>query len=473
MHLKADRAARGGAGGENIVESIFRAYDIRGVVGKTLDEDVAKRIGIAFGSGLRERGQQTVVVGRDGRLSSAGLSAAFGAGLQASGCDVVDVGVAPTPVVYFAAQHLGAGNCVVVTGSHNPPEYNGFKLVAEGTTLCEEQIQSLHERIVQGRLREGAGRYRQRDVVADYVDRLARDVKIRRRLRVAVDCGNGVAGRVVSRLFRRLGIEVEELFCDVDGHFPNHHPNPGDPGTLDRLREAVRLHALDLGIAFDGDADRLGIVDDRGRIIWPDRLLMLFARDILSRQPGARILFDVKCSRHLEADIRRHGGKPLMWKSGHSLLKRKLWAVDGLLAGEMSGHIFFRDRWYGFDDAVYAAARLVEILAGEESPSGTVFDGLPEAVNTPELVIAVPEGEQHRFMRELAQRADFGPEARVGRIDGLRVDFDDGWGLVRASNTTPAITLRFEANDDTALARIQDIFRGQLLEVDPELVLPF
>ena len=453
--------------------SIFRAYDIRGVVGRTLTPEVAARIGRAFGSEIRERGGRQVVVGRDGRLSSAALGAALEAGIRASGCDVIDLGVVPTPAVYFAVEHLGVGNGVMVTGSHNPPDYNGFKLVAGGAALTEDEIRGLQARIREGRLTRGSGRSRSVDITGEYLDRLVRDARIRRPLRVAVDCGNGVAGRVVPRLLRRLGIDAEELYCEVDGHFPNHHPNPGDPGTLERLREVVRLQALDVGIAFDGDGDRLGVVDDRGRIIWADRLLMLFARDILARRPGAKILFDVKCTRHLEADIRRHGGEPLMWKSGHSRLKHKLRETGGALAGEMSGHIFFGERWYGFDDALYAAVRLLEILSATDRPAAALFDELPEDVSTPELAIPFGEGERHRFMAALGERAEFGPGARVTRIDGLRVDFPDGWGLVRASNTTPSVTLRFEADDESALARIQALFREQLLGLRPDLALPF
>ncbi len=452
--------------------SIFRAYDIRGIVGETLSVDVAYEIGRAVGSEAYFRGEQTVVVARDGRHSSADLSAALIRGLQATGRDVKDIGEVPTPVLYFAAQYLGGGSGVMVTGSHNPADYNGFKIMLGGDTLATDAIDGLRQRIESGDMLTGEGSFDEIDVLPDYIERVKSDVQVARPMKVVVDCGNGVAGTAVPRLLKELGCEVVELFCEVDGDFPNHHPDPSKTENLATLIKTVQEQSADVGIAFDGDGDRLGVVSSLGEIIWPDRLLMLFATDVLARNPGALIIYDVKCSRHVAAVVAERGGEPLMWATGHSLIKAKMKETGALLAGEMSGHIFFKERWLGFDDALYSAARLLEILAADARGSSDVFAELPDSFNTPELSIPMNEGESVAFMEKLLNGAHF-ENAQVATIDGLRVEFERGWGLVRASNTTPCLVLRFEADDELALGVIQDEFRRVMLQADPDLVLPF
>lgn len=456
----------------DVPDSIFRAYDIRGVVGDTLTEEVVYDIGRALGSEAFARGQQTVLVGRDGRLSGPRLAESLSNGLRDAGRDVIDIGMVPTPVLYFATHYLNAGSGVMVTGSHNPPEYNGLKMVLKGDTLAEDDIQSLKRRIQKGDFTRGNGTLERQDIVGDYIETIVGDVTVARPLNVVVDCGNGVAGVAAPRLLRALGCNVTELYCDVDGSFPHHHPDPSQPENLQDLIRAVQTQGADIGLAFDGDGDRLGVIDAAGHTIWPDRQMMLYARDVLSRNPGAQIIFDVKCSRNLSRDIAQHGGRPMMWRTGHSLIKRKMKETGALLAGEMSGHIFFKERWFGFDDALYTAARLVEILAKENRPPREVFAALPDAVATPELRIELPEGTQQTFMNKLLEQAEF-EGAALTTIDGLRADFQDGWGLVRASNTTPALILRFEANNRAALERIQSVFRALLVQVDPDLRIPF
>jgi phosphomannomutase/phosphoglucomutase len=451
---------------------IFKAYDIRGIVGKTLTPAGVERIGHAIGSEARERGQKTVVVGRDGRLSGPELIAALARGLNAAGCDVVDIGCVPTPVVYFATFELGTGSGVAVTGSHNPPDYNGLKMVLAGETLSGDTIQSLRQRLIDNRLTHGSGKVAQQNVRDAYIERILADVKLARPLRIAIDCGNGVAGATAPELLKRLGCEVTELYCDVDGTFPNHHPDPSHPENLVDLIATVKAKQLDLGMAFDGDGDRLGVISPDGEIIWADRQMVLFARDVLSRHPGGKIIHDVKCSRTLGTEIAAAGGEPIMWRTGHSLIKAKLKESGALLAGEMSGHIFFKERWYGFDDGVYAAARLLELLARDTRPVAEIFRTLPNTVNTPELQLKMKEGEHYAFIKELVGRARFA-DARVSTIDGLRADFADGFGLVRASNTTPVLVFRFEGDDQGALDRIQGRFRELLHATRPDLVLPF
>ncbi len=452
--------------------SIFRAYDIRGIVGESLTADVAYEIGRALGSEAYFRGEQTVLLGRDGRLSGPELSAALIRGLQATGRDVKDIGQVPTPVLYFAANYLGGGTGIMVTGSHNPTEYNGFKIMLGGDTLANEAIDGLRQRIESGDMLTGEGSVEEVDVMPDYIERVKADVQIVRPMKVVVDCGNGVAGATVPHLLRELGCEVIELFCDVDGNFPNHHPDPSKTENLAPLIQSVQEQGAELGIAFDGDGDRLGVVSSQGEIIWPDRLLMLFATDVLARTPGALIIYDVKSSRHVAAVISEHGGEPLMWATGHSLIKAKMKETGALLAGEMSGHIFFKERWFGFDDALYSSARLLEILAGDARSSSDVFSELPDSLNTPELNVPMAEGEPAVFMEKLLNSAHF-ENAQVATIDGLRVEFERGWGLVRASNTTPSLVLRFEADDELALSAIQDEFRRVMLQADPGLLLPF
>ncbi len=456
-----------------VAAGIFRAYDIRGVVGSELTPAVATLIGQAIGSQMQAQGLREVVVGRDGRLSGPELVAGLVEGLRRAGCDVIDIGMAPTPVVYFAAYHLRAGSCVAVTGSHNPPDYNGFKIVIGGETLSGEAITELYRRIVEGRLQraDAPGGLQQREVIADYVQRIADDVQLDRPLKVVADAGNGVAGAVAPQLLEAIGADVIPLYCEVDGQFPNHHPDPSEPHNLEDLVQMVQRFDADLGIAFDGDGDRLGVVTREGRIVFADRLLMLFAADVLARNPGAMVIYDVKCTGRLADYILRNGGSPMMWKTGHSLIKARMRETDAELAGEMSGHFFFKERWYGFDDGLYAAARLLEILAQREEDPSAVFDELPDAVSTPELKVAVAEGTQHAQVALVvaAAQAEDSPfaAARISTIDGLRADFSDGWGLVRASNTTPVLVLRFEADDAEALERIKGLFREQLQRVLP------
>jgi phosphomannomutase/phosphoglucomutase len=453
---------------------IFKAYDIRGIVGRTLTPEIVRTVGRALGTLAAERGRDTLVIGRDGRLSGPALAAALADGIRATGANVIDVGMVTTPMSYFAAQHLQTQCSVMVTGSHNPPDYNGLKMVIDGDTLSGDDIQALKQRIESGALRAGsiAGTYRLYDIAVPYLDRIVGGVSLMRSIRIAVDCGNGIAGAFAPLLFRRLGCEVNEMFCDVDGTFPNHHPDPSRLENLADLIARVRAERLDLGFAFDGDGDRLGVVTKDGHVIYPDRQLMLFAADVLAREPGATVIYDVKSTRNLKPWIARHGGKPLLWKTGHSLIKGKMKEVGAALAGEMSGHTFFKERWYGFDDGLYAGARLLEILSRHVDPSA-VLDGLPDAVSTPELSVALAEGEHHALVAKLAASAQFPGAIDIVRIDGLRVEYPDGFGLARASNTTPTIVLRFEADNPAALERIKGEFRHVLVTAKPGIALPF
>jgi phosphomannomutase / phosphoglucomutase len=457
-----------------IDRSIFRAYDIRGVIGKTLDRNVAEQIGHSIGSLMHEQDLHDIVVGRDGRLSGPEMIEGLVAGLRKAGVNVIDIGMVPTPVVYFGAHHLRTGCCVSVTGSHNPPDYNGFKIVVGGETLSGDAVTDLHTRIAENRLHRATsfGGHSERDISADYVQRIASDVQLGRRLKVVVDAGNGVAGEIGPRVLEAIGAEVEELFCEIDGTFPNHHPDPSEPHNLQDLIQMVQRRGADLGIAFDGDGDRLGVVTPDGENIFADRLLMLFAADVLDRNPGAMIVYDVKCTGRLAPHILRHGGSPLMWKTGHSLIKAKMRETGAELAGEMSGHFFFAERWYGFDDGIYAAARLLEILASAAEYPDEVLRALPKGVSTPEIKVDAPGGDPHSFVEQFREGAFF-EGGRLSTIDGLRVDWPDGWGLVRASNTTPVLVLRFEADSAEALARIKTVFRERLLQQKPDLVLPF
>ena len=458
----------------SVDRSIFRAYDIRGVLGRTLTNGIARLIGRAIGSEAQQRGLREIVVGRDGRLSGPELSAALIEGLRAAGCDVIDIGLAPTPLTYFGAYHLQTGSCVSVTGSHNPPDYNGFKIVLGGETLSEGAIQDLYARIAESRFSSGNGGLQVIDLAGDYISRITDDIQVEKSLKIVVDCGNGVAGAIAPAVLDGIGCEVIPLYCEVDGQFPNHHPDPSDLHNLQDLILSVKQTGADLGLAFDGDGDRLGIVTRSGEVIYPDRLLMLFAIDVLSRNPGATIIYDVKCTGHLQPLILQHGGSPIMWRTGHSLIKAKMRETNAELAGEMSGHFFFKERWYGFDDGIYAAARLLEILAGDldgRSPE-EIFASLPKGVSTPELKIPLHEGEHYRFIDAFRKQAVF-EGARMTMIDGVRADWPDGWGLVRASNTTPVLVLRFDADNEAALARIQGVFREQLHALDRAMPLPF
>jgi len=456
----------------SVPAEIFKAYDIRGVVGRTLTPAIVAAIGRALGSEARARAQTAVAIGRDGRLSGPELSGALARGIAAAGVDVIDIGMAATPMGYFAAHHLGCGSAVMVTGSHNPPDYNGLKMVLGGVTLALDEIQSLRTRIEGDDFAQGAGACTTADVAEAYLARISGDVRLARPMHIVIDCGNGVAGASAPELFRRLGCTVTPLYCDVDGNFPNHHPDPSKPENLQELIAAVRASGAELGLAFDGDGDRLGVVTRRGHIIFPDRQLMLFADDVLRRNPGAEIIYDVKCTRRLAHWIAERGGKPLMWKTGHSLVKAKMKERHSPLAGEMSGHIFFGERWYGFDDAQYVGARLLEILSRSPDPDA-VLDALPDSINTPELNWKLAEGEPHRLIEGLQQSARFPGAREIVKLDGLRVEYADGFGLARASNTTPVIVLRFEGDTQAAIARIQAQFRAVLQAAKPGAQLPF
>jgi phosphomannomutase/phosphoglucomutase len=457
----------------HIDPDIFRAYDIRGRVDEQLTPAVLHEIGRAFGSECAAQNQREVVVARDGRLSSPEFSAALIAGLRASGRDVIDIGMVPTPVLYYATHVLGTGTGMMLTASHNPANYNGLKMMLGGSVLFGDQIPALHRRWQAGELHEGAGALRQHRLENDYLDRICNDVHLARPLRIGIDCGNGVAGVLAPKLFRRLGCEVVELHTEVDGNFPNHLPDQSKPENLQDLIAAVHEHKLDIGFAFDGDGDRVGMICNQGKILWPDRQMILFAQDLLARQPGAKVVFDVLCSRHLPLAISAAGGAPDMWKTGHSMIKSRISQTGALLGGEMSGHIVFTERWYGFDCGLYVAARMLEILSRSAQSASALFAALPDAHSTPSISVPMlREGAQHEFMQRFLQDARF-DEANVSRVDGLRADFDDGFGLVRASNTSPSLVLRFEADAPHALEQIQQRFRRALLAVDRTLELPF
>jgi phosphomannomutase/phosphoglucomutase len=455
-------------------KSIFRAYDIRGVVDESLTTEVIFDIGRALGTCVLEQGEKQMVVGRDGRLSGPRLLEALCNGIISTGCDVIELGMLPTPLLYFATHFYNIPSGVVITGSHNPADYNGLKMMVGGVTLYEESIQNLYQMIVEQNFKEGQGSIQHRNVDAAYIQALKENITIQKPLKIVIDAGNGVTGEIAPILFKQLGCEVIPLFCEIDGRFPNHHPDPGQPKNLEMLSETVLLHEADLGLAFDGDGDRLGVIDNEGEIIWPDRQLILFARDILSRHSNAQILFDVKCTRHVALDIIKHGGEPLMWKTGHSLIKAKMKETGALLGGEMSGHFFFKERWTGFDDALYAGARLLEIVSQhrESKTVAELFKTIPNSINTPELMMAVSDEDKMDIVRELIQKACF-EEAEISQIDGLRVDFKDGFGLVRPSNTGPNLVLRFEGETPQALKRIQTKFRELFQSLEQALALPF
>jgi len=456
-------------------QEVFKAYDIRGTVPDALNPVFARRLGRALAQQAHAQGVTTLVVGYDGRHSSPALSAALQQGLHAGGIHTLDVGMVPTPLVYFGAHTQNTGSGVAITGSHNPPEYNGFKMMLAGQTLYGESIQRLKavmQNLPGAVPTHAQGSRTALDLSADYIARIAQDIKLARPMRIAVDCGNGVGAVLAAPLYRALGCSVEPLYCQVDGDFPNHHPDPADPHNLQDLIAHVRTHGCELGLAFDGDADRLGLVTRSGQIIWPDRQLILYARDVLQRQPGAPVLFDVKCSRHVAQAVAQAGGTPLMWQTGHSMIKAKMREVNAPLAGEMSGHIFFKERWFGFDDGLYAGARLLEILSRCDDPSA-VLEALPQDISTPELKLPMAEGEPHALIQRLQTRGRFASATQLHTIDGVRAEYIDGFGLARASNTTPVVVLRFEAQTQDALARIQQEFRLALLDLAPGLSLPF
>lgn len=454
--------------------AIFRAYDIRGIVGESLTQEIVYDIGRALGTEAKAQGCNTFVLGRDGRNSSPGLSDAIANGLISTGCNVLDIGMVPTPVLYFVAHHIEDRSGVMITGSHNPADYNGIKIVLKGETLAEERIRDLKRCIDSQSFSVGeSGTIEKNDRFAnEYIGTVVDDMHLGRPMKIVVDCGNGVAGEIAPKLLRTIGCEVIELNCKVDGNFPNHHPDPSQPENLEELIMAVEHYQADLGLAFDGDGDRLGVIDSNGKIIWPDRQMMLYARNVLAARPGSEIIFDAKCTRHLAGQIKKYGGRPTLWKTGHSLMKAKLQETGAALAGEMSGHIFFNDRWFGFDDALYTAARLIEILSEDSHTSAEVFAALPDSINTPELNVMLKEGENFEFIEKLKQIAKF-PSAEVTTIDGIRVDYPYGFGLVRASNTTPSLVLRFEADTRESLIKIQQQFSQMIKAVNPDLSLPF
>lgn len=456
----------------SLSDTIFRAYDIRGVVSDTLTPEVVEQIGRAYGSECLARDCKTAVIARDGRLSGPALLAALAKGIQASGVDVIDIGMVPTPVLYFATHHLKTGTGVMVTGSHNPPEYNGLKMMIAGDSLHGDSIKGLYTRLVENNLVNGEGSLEQADIIDDYLAKIIGDIKLERPMRIAYDCGNGVAGAVAPQLFEQLSVGAIGLYNKVDGTFPNHHPDPAKVENLQDLIKTVKDNKLELGLAFDGDGDRVGVIDNKGNIIWPDRQMILYSQDIIARNPGAHIIYDVKCSRLLPEAISKAGGQPEMWKTGHSFIKARLKETGALLGGEMSGHIFFKERWFGFDDALYSAARLLEILSRDDRPVSEIFDEIPNSINTPELNVKFDEGAHHSFMNDFIRTANF-DGAKITTIDGLRADFEDGWGLVRASNTTPSLVIRFEADNNDALKRIQNLFGDTMKAVDNSVALPF
>ncbi len=456
----------------NIDASIFRAYDIRGKVESQLTPDAVYTIGLALGTEMHQMGKKEIVIGRDGRLSGPILIQALRQGLMDSGADVLDIGILPSPVLYFASHYIPMDCAVILTGSHNPSEYNGLKMILGGVTLAEGRIQALYQHTQKQDFFYATGTYRQDEkLIEQYIDFIAQQIQLPRSLKIVVDCGNGVAGCVAPTLFSRLGCEVVQLYCEVDGNFPNHHPDPSVAENLEDLIIAVKKHQADLGLAFDGDADRVGVITSSGHIIWPDRLMMLFAKDILSRHPGGKIVFDVKCSYHLPAIIEAHHGVPIMCPTGHSLVKSKMKAVDALIAGELSGHIFFKENWFGFDDGLYSACRLLDILAKQSLSLDALFADIPDSVNTPEIKISLADDQKFAFVEHLKQAGQFG-QAKIIDIDGIRVEFEDGWGLLRASNTTPCLVARFEANNAEALKRIQFLFKEQLNTVNKSFKTP-
>ncbi|UTV85854.1 phosphomannomutase/phosphoglucomutase [Cobetia amphilecti] len=454
--------------------SIFRAYDIRGIVDETLTEDGVRAIGQSIGSEAAARGESTVVVARDGRLSGPRLSKALIAGLRDAGRDVVDIGMVPTPVLYYATNILeGTRSGVMLTGSHNPANYNGLKIVLAGETLSGDTITDLYRRLQEGDLAQGDGSLREEDVRERYLEQITGDVVVKRPLKAVVDCGNGVAGELGPELIRRLGVDTVPLFDEIDGNFPNHHPDPGKPENLQDLIKTMQETGADIGLAFDGDGDRLGVVTPKGEILYPDRLMMALSEDLIERVPGARIIFDVKCTGNLATVIEKAGGTPEMWRTGHSLIKARMKETGAALAGEMSGHIFFKERWFGFDDGIYGAARLLEILAKQDVDADTFFARFPQDLGTPEINVEVTDENKFAIVERLASEGDFGSDGVKTTLDGIRVDYADGWGLCRASNTTPMLVLRFEGKSEAALERIKDSFRAALKQAEPSIQAPF
>ena len=455
---------------EKLDQNIFRAYDIRGIVDQALDEPTVYHIGRAFAAEAKQQNIHTAAVAADGRLSSPRLKEILIKGLQEGGIDVTDIGFVPTPLLYFAVQHTDSQTGIMITGSHNPSNYNGFKMMLAGNTLAAEEIQILKHRMLQQDYSTGNGSLSLHDIRPQYRKRVTDDIVLKKPLKVVVDCGNGIPGEIAPLLLEQLGCEVIPLYCEVDGNFPNHHPDPGKYNNLIDCIAAVKEHSADLGVAFDGDGDRIGVVTSSGQFIYPDRIMMLFAEDILQRNPGSEIIYDVKCSRILANVIQQAGGKGTLWKTGHSLIKRKMKASGALFAGEMSGHLFFKERWFGFDDGLYSAARLLEILSMSQLSLDELMSKYPEDISTPEINIDVCDNKKFSVVKAL-QEQEY-PNGNVTLIDGIRVDYSDGWGLIRASNTTPVLVLRFEAENQEALKRIKSDFQSRLLAIDSALVIP-
>ena len=456
---------------DNIPKEIFRAYDIRGIVGKQLNPELLTLLGRAYGSEMKQRGLQKIATGYDGRLSSPLLSSALIQGLTTSGIQVTNIGMVPTPCLYYAVSDLNLDGGIMITGSHNPPDYNGCKMLMDGDSIALERIQGLYEAICQGDFTVGTGSVTELNFLPRYIDKLIQGVELKNKYHIIVDSGNGVTGGCAPQIFRKLGCEVTELFCEIDGNFPNHHPDPGNPKNLQDIQQEVLKSKADIGYAFDGDGDRLGLISNEGEIIYPDRMMMLFAEDLLSRHPGGEIIFDVKCSSLLAQVIQDKGGKPLMWKTGHSLIKKKMKETGALLAGEMSGHIFFAENWPRSDDALLAGVRLLSIIDRMQQDSATVFANYPNATSTPEINLKTSEQQKFTVIDKLRQSSAEFAAKEIIEIDGLRVEYQDGWGLVRASNTSPVLVLRFEAQDKDALKRIMNIFHSILSVIDPDLDL--
>lgn len=457
---------------KRVHKSVFRAYDIRGVIGDEFDEHAFYSIGQAISCRLADLNRSRIFLARDGRLTSEVLADALCQGLLDSGIDVYDLGAVPTPVMYFAT-HTREIDCgLMVTGSHNPADYNGIKMVIAGMTLANEDIEILYQLHQSRKTLSGRGRYQHFDINSHYANRIVGDIHLKRPLKVVVDCGNGIAGPVIPPILRQLGCEVIPLYCNVDGRFPNHHPDPTVEANVRDLKAEVLKQQADIGLAFDGDADRLGVITDQGELVWPDRIMMLYAKDILESNPGATIAYDVKCSAQLARVIAEHGGVGKMCPTGHSLVKKIMRDEKAELAGEMSGHIFFKNRWYGFDDALYSACRLLEIISREARSVSEQFNAVPNSINTPEIKIPLSDGKKFIFMQRFAKEASF-PDAQLITVDGLRVEFAKGWGLIRASNTTACLVARFEAVDADSLCHIQALFKKQLLAIDQTLTIPF
>jgi len=453
-------------------KDIFKAYDIRGVVDLDLTGPVVKKIGKAIGSMALSKDQKIICVGYDGRLSSPSLAKELIKGMTSTGINVINIGLCTTPMLYFSNFHLSTKTGVMITGSHNPPEYNGFKMVIDEKTLSSVEIQNLYKIILDSDYKEGSGQVKSKNIKKDYLRKIIDTIKLKRPMKVAIDCGNGAGGVCAEKLFKSLGVDVEAIFCDVDGNFPNHHPDPSNPKNFLDLKDILSKGDAELGLAFDGDADRLGVMTKDGEIIFPDRQLLLFSEAVLKEFPGSSIIFDVKSTRHLFSWIRQRGGIPVISKTGHSFIKQKMKEINAVLAGEMSGHTFFNDKWYGFDDGIYAGARLLEILSQFDDPS-TALKNLPKSHSTPELNIKLNEGEQHTLINKLQETEEFHDAIDVIKIDGLRVEYQDGFGLMRASNTTPVIVLRFEAETEERLIFIQNEFKSKLAKHIPSEKIPF